>query len=131
MCVCVNSREHGSPGQLGVDIPSGGVQGEAGEGQGWGQAVFVAELCGGHPVVLLDLWEVGLGGHQHTGDTAVHVVLLSHEVREREGNTQRKERERDERGRKQIVGKGERERDKRSKKQMVGKRERGPREVRN
>ena len=71
--------------------------------------MFVAELCGVHPVVLLDLWEVGLGGHQHTGDAAVHVVLLSREVRERGRPIHGGGRERDERGKKQIVGKREKE----------------------
>lgn len=71
-----NVREHRCPGQLGVDALAGGVQGQAGEGHGWRQPVFVAELCRCHPMELLHLGEVYLGGHQHTWDVALHVVLL-------------------------------------------------------
>lgn len=69
-------REHGGPGQLGVDVLAGGVQGQAGKWEWRRQPVFVAELCWGHPVELSHLGEVCLGGHHHTGNTAVHVVLL-------------------------------------------------------
>ncbi|TNN42769.1 hypothetical protein EYF80_047028 [Liparis tanakae] len=70
-------RVHRCPGQPAVDAPAGGVGEQAGEGQRWRQLVFVAELGGSHPVGLLDLGEVRLGGHQHTWDAALHEVLLS------------------------------------------------------
>lgn len=39
--------------------------------------VFITELRWSHPVELLDLRKVHLGGDQHTWDVALHVVLLS------------------------------------------------------
>lgn len=38
--------------------------------------MFITELCWSHPVELLDLGKVHLGGDQHTWDVALHVVLL-------------------------------------------------------
>lgn len=39
--------------------------------------MFITELCWSHPVRLLDLRKVHLGGDQHTWDVALHEVLLS------------------------------------------------------
>lgn len=72
-----NVRVSCCPGQPGVEVLAGGVEERAGEGQRWRQLVFITELGWSHPVELLDLGKVHLGGDQHTWDGALHVVLLS------------------------------------------------------
>lgn len=71
-----NVRVSCCPGKPCEDGLVGGIEEQRGEGQRWRQPVFITKLCWSHPMKLLDLRKVHLGGDQNTWDVVFHVVLL-------------------------------------------------------